>query len=146
MRKWFFTITATNRLHLCRVVTDAIMAAPVGFVLTIQEAGRTLAQNARMWPMLTDISRQVLWDGERMTQQEWKDWLSAALKQQRQVRGMEPGTIVFVGGSTSAMGKKEFSDLLELMFYFGAQQGVIWSDKSKQHFAEDRQPQYRQAA
>ena len=146
MRKWYFTITATNRRHLCRVVTDAIMSAPVGFVLTVQEAGRTLAQNSRLWPMLTDISSQVKWDGETMTQQEWKDWFTAALRQQRQVRGMEPGTIVFVGGSTSAMGKKEFSDLIELLYMFGAQRRVRWSEKSNQNFAEYRQPQYRQAA
>lgn len=138
MQRWMWTITPTNRQHLIAVITDAIMKAPVGFVLIIQEAGRTLAQNAKLWPMLTDISNQVRWDGEKMSKDEWKDWFTAALRQQRQVRGMEPGTIVFVGASTSAMGKKEFSDLIELMYMFGAQQNVRWSEKSFQQFRELR--------
>lgn len=140
MDKWFFRITPFNRDHLRRVVLDAIERAPVGFVLQIGEATRTLEQNAKLWPMLTDIAGQVVWNGERMDKWEWKDWLTAALRQQRQVEGMEPGTIVFVGRSTSAMGKREFSDLIELMYAFGAQRDVAWSEKSKQSFAELRKP------
>jgi hypothetical protein len=138
MKRWMWTITETNRQYLAGVILEALRTAPVGFVLVIQEAGRTLMQNAKLWPMLTDISTQVLWDGERMTKEEWKDWFTAALRQQRQVRGMEPGTIVFVGCSTSLMGKKEFSDLIELMYMFGANNNVQWSDASHKHFEQLR--------
>lgn len=124
--KQYFVITKQNRQR----IAQAVIAAPEGHAVKISEPNRTLEQNSKMWPMLADISKQVLWDGERMTDEEWKDWFTAALKKQRMVRGMEGG-IVFVGSSTSRKSKKEFSDLIELMYAFGASQTppVIWSDE-----------------
>lgn len=137
-QKWFFKITATNRRYLCQAIAEVIMAAPIGFIIRISEATRTLEQNARLWPMLTDIAKQVKWDGETLTDEEWKDWFTAALKKQRMVRGMDQGMIVFVGSSTSTMSKSTFSDLIELLFMFGAQQQVQWSEKSIKNFSDLR--------
>lgn len=138
MTKQDFTITDTNRAHLAQLVVDATRSAAAGYVLTIAPAGRTVLQNKKMWPMLTDISQQVLWDGETMTPAEWKDWITAGLRQQRMVRGMEARTIVFVGRSTREMGKAEFSELIELMYAFGTARDVAWSENSKNNFAELR--------
>lgn len=138
MNRWYWVINDKNRAHLARVVLEAIRTAPAGYIIAISEATRTLKQNAKLWPMLTDVSNQVLWDGQRMSKDEWKDWFTAALKQQRMVRGMEPGTIVFVGTSTSSMGKREFSDLIEVMYLFGANNNVDWSENSRKRFAELR--------
>jgi hypothetical protein len=128
--KKFFIVTERNQDHIAREVRSA----PVGHVIRIAEQTRTLDQNAKMWPMLEDIAQQVTWDGERMTKEEWKDWFTAALKKQRMVRGMEGG-IVFVGQSTSKMSKTMFSDLIELIYSFGAQQNVKWSDEPAQKSA-----------
>ena len=125
--KAYFIITGTNRPR----IHAAIDSADEGDAVKIGDATRSLEQNSKMWPMLGDISKQVLWDGERMTDEEWKDWFTAALKKQRMVRGMEGG-IVFVGRSTSNMGKKDFSELIELMYAFGAQNNVRWSDESRE--------------
>lgn len=137
--KWDFTITDTNRAELERVLVDVIRTAPVGAVLTISEPLRSILQNSKLWPMLTDLSRQVLWEGERMTPQEWKDWLTAALEQTRMVPGYTRRTIVFVGRSTKEMSRRTMSDLIELMYAFGAERGVVWSEKSKKNFAELRE-------
>lgn len=92
------------------------------------KSSRSLDQNAAMWPLLEDISRQVNWYGNKLTKEEWKDVLTAGLKKQRAVPGIDGGFVV-VGSSTSKMDKKTFSDLIELILNFGAQQGVKFTAK-----------------
>jgi hypothetical protein len=108
---------------------QAIAHAPQGHVVMIKPATRTLDQNAKLWPMLEDVSRQVEWYGQHLTKEEWKDVFSAALKKQKAVPGIDGGFVV-CGQSTSKMSKAEFSDLVELIYAFGAQHGVAWSEAS----------------
>ena len=103
------------------------MAAPDGFAVTIGERTRTLDQNAKLWPMLHDVAQQVDWYGNRLSEDEWKDVFSAALKKQKVVPGLDGGFVV-CGQSTSKMGKREFADLIELIYAFGAERGVAWSE------------------
>ncbi|MBA3755581.1 MAG: recombination protein NinB [Nitrosomonas sp.] len=120
---------------------QACLNAPDGYVVMIKEKTRTLAQNAKMWPMLDDISTQVEWYKNWLTEEEWKDFFSAIILKQKVVPNMEGSGFIAVGGSTSKMGKKMFSDLIELMYAFGAEHNVKWSEKSKVIFE-----QYRNAA
>lgn len=106
-----------------------VLAAPEGYVVTICERTRTLDQNAALWPALSDISEQVDWYGNKLAPEEWKDVFSAALKKQKVVPGLDGGFVV-CGQSTSKMGKREFSDLLDLIHAFGAERGVRFSDKA----------------
>lgn len=106
----------------------SLMSAPLGYCLSIQEPTRTLEQNSLLWPLLTDLSRQVNWYGNKLTQEEWKDVMTAAIKKQKVVPGVD-GSFVVCGQRTSKMGKKEFSDLIEVIYAFGAEQGVQWTEK-----------------
>lgn len=108
---------------------QACMTAPEGYVVEIKEKTRTLEQNAKLWSMLTDISKQVNWYGNKLTQEEWKEVFSAALKKQRVVPGIDGGFVV-CGESTSSMSRKEFADLIELMYAFCAQHEVVLSNES----------------
>ena len=92
-------------------------------VLEIRPEKRSDAQNRRLWAMLRDISEQVNWHGNTLTDEEWKDVFTAALKRQRVVPGLDGGFVV-CGQRTSKMTKAEMSELQELMEAFGAQQGV----------------------
>ena len=103
-----------------------ILAAPEGYVVTLAEPTRTLDQNSLLWPLLTEVSKQVDWYGNKLTADEWKDVFSAALKKQKVVPGLDGGFVV-CGQSTSRMSKREFSDLVELIYAFGAERGVVWS-------------------
>lgn len=105
----------------------AILQAPEGHVVTIKPPTRSLEQNAKLWPMLQDVSRQVEWYGQHLTDEEWKDVFSAALKKQKVVPGIDGGFVV-CGRRTSTMSKADFSELVELIYAFGAQQGVKWSE------------------
>lgn len=106
---------------------QAIQSAPDGYHVTVSEPTRTLDQNAKLWPMLSDISKQVDWYGNKLSSEEWKDVFSAALKAQKVVPGLNGGFVV-CGQSTSKMGKREFADLIELMYSFGAEHNVRWSE------------------
>lgn len=98
-------------------------AAPDGYFVRITDATRTLEQNALLWPLLTKISNGVDWYGQKLTKEEWKDVLTASLKAQKAVPGIDGGFVV-CGLSTSNMGKKLFSDLIEVIYAFAASKGV----------------------
>lgn len=91
---------------------------------------RTLDQNAMLWRLLSDLSSQVDWYGSKLTQHEWKDVMTAGLKRSRIVPGIDGGFVV-VGASTSRMAKSMFSELIELIFAFGAQHGVVFSGENE---------------
>lgn len=101
----------------------AIQNAPEGFIVEVKEPTRSLDQNSLLWPLLTEISEQVNWYGNKLTPEEWKDVLSASLRKQKVVPGID-GNFVVCGQRTSKMSKAEFSELLELIQAFGAQQDV----------------------
>ena len=88
---------------------------------------RTLDQNSRLWAMLTELSRQVEWYGQRLQPEEWKDVMTAALKKQRAVPGIDGGFVV-LGSSTRRMTKQEHWELQDLIEAFGAQRGVKFKD------------------
>ena len=121
----------SQREHAKRMID----AAPAMAVMTLRADVRTIEQNRALWPRLADISAQVTWHGEKLTAEEWKDVFTAALKDhQRVVRGINGG-LVFVGGRTSQMTVREFSDLIELINAFGAEHGVVWSEPEKSEAA-----------
>lgn len=97
--------------------------APEGWRCEFKEPRRSLEQNARMWAMLGEVSRQVDWHGQKLEPGEWKDVFSAALKQQKVVPGIDGGFVV-LGSSTSRMSKAEMGELMTLMEAFAAERGV----------------------
>ena len=84
---------------------------------------RSLNQNRMMWANLEDITQQVVWYGVKLTKEEWKDVLTAALKKQKVVPGIEGGFVI-IGARTSKMTVPEMTELIELSTAFGTQQGV----------------------
>lgn len=93
----------------------------------IKKNRRSLGQNALMWSLLADISDQVEWHGQKLSKKDWKWVFTAAIRRQRMVPGIDGG-MVFLGEPTSGMSKQEMSDLIELLYSFGAEHGVEWAD------------------
>lgn len=125
MRKTFILSHDTAR----NMALNCVKAAPNGFCVIVGEANRTSEQNSLLWPLLFEISRKVDWHGQKLTPENWKDVFSASLKQQKVVPGLDGGFVV-CGQSTSRMGKREFSDLIELIYAFGAQHGVDFDGRA----------------
>jgi ABC-type cobalamin transport system ATPase subunit len=99
-------------------------------VMTVKQQTRSLEQNARLWAMLTDISRQVDWYGRKLTPEDWKHVFSAALYQQDAVPGINGGFVV-LGRSTSKMTIAEMCELQTLIEAFAAENGVRFSEKNQ---------------
>ncbi|MBD8906853.1 recombination protein NinB [Methylorubrum zatmanii] len=122
--------------HILRLANDVvrqrairwILKAPEGMLVEFREDTRSLDQNAKLWPMLDDVARQVEWYGQRLTSDEWKDVFTASLRKSRVVPGLDAGTFVVLGLHTSKLKKAEFSDLIELIYAFGAERDVVWSE------------------
>lgn len=109
-----------------QMASRACIQAPYGYVVEIKPQTRSLEQNAALWAMLADVSRQVDWHGQKLTPEDWKHVFSASLKQQRAVPGLDGGFVV-LGQSTSKMTVREMSDLMEVIIAFGAERGVRFS-------------------
>lgn len=99
-------------------------------VVTLGRESRTASQNARLWPMLEDISKHVEWYGRKYSKEEWKDIITGSFRKCEFVPNIDGSGFVVVGLSTSAMNKSTFSDLIEFIFSFGSDKDVPWSDPS----------------
>ena len=97
------------------------------YVIEIKPFTRTVAQNDLMWALLGELSQQVVWHGQKLTPDNWKDVLTAALKRQAVVPGIDGGFVV-LGQRTSKMTVKEMNEVIELAYAFGAQNGVKFKD------------------
>jgi len=135
-----FTIRDESTLRPVMLsVWNAVKAGLAGgaVVVTLGREKRSLDQNSKLWPMLTDISDQVEWTGRLLTKEDWKEIITAGLKQQKAVPGIDGGFVV-LGARTSTMSKEEFSNLIELIYAFGAQQGVNWSEQAEKSYQDYR--------
>jgi len=101
----------------------SLLMAGHRMVVEIKPETRTLAQNARLWAMLTDVAKQVDWYGRKLSAEEWKHVMTASMTKQDVVPGIDGGFVV-LGKSTSKMTKPEMSELQDLIEAFGVQQGV----------------------
>lgn len=111
-----------------RRAIQAVQQAQDGFAVSISEPTRSLEQNSRLWASLSDVSQQVEWYGRKLTPEDWKHVFTASLRKLEVVPNLDGTGFVALGQSTSRMGKKELSDLLELIYAFGAERGVVFGD------------------
>lgn len=123
MSRWSFALNRDNRERVKRWVDKA----PAGMRVEFAEPKRTDAQNRLLWPLLTALSTQLKWHGLTLSPEDWKDVITAGLHREvRTVPNMEGNGFVMLGMRTSTMTKAEFSELVELIMAFGAQNGVTF--------------------
>lgn len=91
---------------------------------TMREAARSDEANRKMWAMLQDISRQVIWHGQRLAPEDWKHVLSAVVEKQRMVPSADGQGFVVLGTSTRRKSNRWFSEMFAALEWFGAEHGV----------------------
>ena len=101
-------------------------------MIEFKEPTRSLDQNAKMWAMLADISRQVDWlaDGvlRKLPKEDWKAIITAGVKKsQRIAQGIDGGFVV-LPDKTSSMSVREMKDVIEFAQFFGDSREVVWSE------------------
>ncbi len=92
------------------------------------EIRRSLDSNALMWVLLGEIAKQLEWPvngkTQKLTAEDWKDILSSGLhKEQRIAQGVEGG-FVLLGLRTSKMTKAQMGELIEFIYWFGADKDI----------------------
>lgn len=146
------TFTLTNNDSFRSVFVTAyrfaqMLAARGAVELIVQSAEdiRSLSQNRKLWPMLTDISRQLVWPVNGriglIAPEDWKDILSAELSSEQRVAQGIGGGFVMLGMRTSKLKKRQFSDLIEIIYAFGSSHGVTWSEKALEVYETYREAQ-----
>lgn len=117
-----------------------IDAAPDETRVEIKGPKRTLPQNARLWAMLGDVSRQKQHCGLTYPPETWKAIFLHALGREIQfVPSLDGQEIIPLGLSSSDLEIPEMADLIESMFAWGAENGVVWSDPKGREFAPARE-------
>lgn len=110
--------------------------APQGAVLNIREGGRSLDQNAKMWAMLSDISRAKP-EGRTLTPDVWKALFLHSLDHSTRFEmALDGKGMVPVGFRTSRLTKSQMSDLIETIYEFGERHGVVWSEPANDQHKE----------
>lgn len=124
MKKQFYRlINSAVKMNLLAMVNNLPLDGSIEVVIQPYKKPRSLDSNAKMWAMLTEISESVVWYGNKLTKENWKDVFTASLKKQTVVPGLDGGFVV-CGTSTSKMSTREMSDLIELMIAFGVEKEV----------------------
>ena len=109
-----------------------VMEAPDYAVVTIKPGDRTLDQNAKMHAMLSDISRAKP-RGLKHTPDVWKALMMKACGHAVQfVNGID-GEPFPIGFRSSRLSRTQMSDMIEFMYQFGAEHGIVWANESGEH-------------
>jgi len=117
-------VGAKQRIHALRLVNEA----EDDWIIEIKPPTRTLDQNAKLHPMLEDIRRQV--EGmDAFTRDDIKlRFLNALGTEMRYLPELDGAGMFPVGLRSSTLTKAQFSLLIEMLYKYGAEHDVRWSD------------------
>lgn len=102
--------------------------APLGYAVEIKPVTRSIEQNAKLWPMLTDVERAKP-EGRDHLAEDWKTLFMHDLgRELRLLPALNGGGFVPLGYSTRVLSKRDFSDLIEAIYAYGSEHGVRWSE------------------
>ena len=120
----YVRLVGASQRALAKALIDR---APLNSMVKISEEKRSLDANAAMWAALSDISRAKP-DGRMHVPEVWKSlFLHAAGHAVQFEEGLD-GRPFPVGFSSSRLSKQQMSDLLDFIFAWGAERGVVFTD------------------
>ena len=106
---------------------DLVRAAPDDAVVKIAAPKRTHDQNAKLWAMISDVSRAKP-EGRMHTPEVWKCLFMASCGHTvRFELGLDNKPFP-IGFSSSRLCKSEFADLITVVQEYGDRHGVQWSE------------------
>jgi hypothetical protein len=121
-------ITVSSKFDRDRAARWAVQA-PAGTRIEFKAPKRSLPQNDRMWAMLTDVATQKEHCGRKYTPDQWKIlFMHACGREVQFIPALDNSTFIPFGQSSSDLSKSEMTDLIEFVFAWGAQNGVVFQD------------------
>ena len=113
-KAYFVLAHAEARKRACA----AVQHAPDGFVVTVSPPRRNLDQNAALHARISEIAERMEWCGKRWDAETWKRllvgaWTRALNEPVMMLPALDGHGVEIVFRRTSALTKRECSDLLE---------------------------------
>ena len=121
------TIRIVSDWHRRRAI-DAVSDAPLGHIVSIKEPTRNTVQNAKLHAMIDDVARADPL-GHSYDADDYKAVFVNAYKSEHRVLYGVDGRPFPAPVRTSAFSVKQCAELIELVYAFGAEHGVLWSEK-----------------
>lgn len=123
---------------------QAVKDAPEGYRVTIKEQTRTNAENSLLHALLGEIAKEATWAGKRHDIETWKRLLVASWCR---VRGeaieilpaLDGHGVDIVPRRTSKLSKKECADLIEFVYAWSVENGIMLASLKDGANAEDYQ-------
>ena len=95
-----------------KTALEALRAAKVGWVVRIEPANRTNAQNAFYWALLQSISEQVMPGGKSHSRDTWHIYFKTLFLPGRMIE-LPTGELIEQEPSTTGLNKEQFSEYVE---------------------------------
>jgi len=106
-----------------------VASAPDGYVVSVRPPMRNLDQNAKLWAMLTDISKVCEIDGRKFIREDWKCiFMRACGWDVMFLPGLSDGRPFPAGFRSSRMTVRQMADLITYIGAYGDERGVTWSE------------------
>jgi hypothetical protein len=103
-----------------------IDAAPVDALVNVREMTRSNDQNAKLWAMLSDVSRAKP-QGRRHTADVWKALMMHACGHETQFLSGLDGEPFPSGFRSSRLSVSQMRELIDFVDAWGSQNGVKWT-------------------
>jgi len=118
-----------NSVNQRQKASNWVAQAPWNTRIEFKGPKRSLPQNDRLWAMLTDVAQQKKHCGKSYTPDQWKVIFMAACGREVQfIPSLDEKTFIPWGQSSSDLSKEEMTNLIEFMFAWGAENGVVFNE------------------
>jgi hypothetical protein len=118
-------LRSKSQRELAKAMIDK---APENGVVRISGPTRNADQNARMWAMLSDVSRARP-EGRKWVPETWKAAFMQSLGHQCQfAEGLDGSGPFPVGFKSSRLTVRQMADLITVIAEYGDRHGVTWSE------------------
>ena len=113
--------------------SKAVLDAPTGHIVEIKEPTRTLAENALLHAILTELAKQATWHGQKLPMEVWKRlcvaaWLRERGEQPMMVPALDGHGVDIVYHRTSKLNKRECAELIDYVYALWAGLGVKFTE------------------
>jgi len=129
----YFLIHETAR----KVAAAQCMLAPAGYSVEIKEPSRTGAENRLLHAIIGEVAEKIQWAGKKRDAETWKRLLVAAWcrvhgESVEVLPALDGHGVDIVPARTSKLSKKECADLIEYIYAWGMENGIMWADNIKE--------------
>jgi hypothetical protein len=88
----------------------------------------TRLEQKKLNAMCGDLSNQVEWHGQYLDKDDWRHMFVAAYRKEQRVAPGINGGFVVLGASSKKLTVAECAELIEMIYAFGAERNVKWSE------------------